>query len=292
MKKIIWGIVAFIIPLQIIINLLGLAPFGLQLYVSFTNWSPIFGEWYNAKFIGLSNYIFLFNDGLLISAFVRTLILIVCCLVVEFFLGLSLALLCEGEFKGKTFFRSIFMLPIMIVPVVAGWMFYLLFLSDGPINAIISYIVGHSFNISWLTNTDTALIVISLAEIWQWTPFIFIIILAGLMSIPTEPIEAAIVDGADSFSILRHIKIPLLKRYILVALVLRMIDLIKLFDVPWILTRGGPGYSTQTFSIYIYQQAFLYGKLSYSAAISTFLWIVFAFLGWYFTKPLRGGERY
>ncbi|MHA1833552.1 MAG: carbohydrate ABC transporter permease [Candidatus Baldrarchaeia archaeon] len=292
MKKIIWAIVVFIIPLQIIINLLGLVPFGLQLYISFTNWSPIFGEWYNAKFIGLANYISLLNDNLLISAFMRTFILTACCLVVEFFLGLGLALLCEGEFKGKTFFRSVFMLPVMIVPVVAGWMFYLIFLSDGPINAIIGYIIGHSFNISWLTNTDTALIVISLAEIWQWTPFIFIIILAGLMSIPPEPIEAAIIDGADSFNILRHIKIPLLKRYILVALVLRSIDLIKLFDAPWILTRGGPGYSTQTFSIYIYQQAFLYGKLSYSSAISIFLWLVFAVLGWYLTKPLRRSEGY
>jgi multiple sugar transport system permease protein len=171
-------------------------------------------------------------------------------------------------FRGQAFFYIIFILPMLTVPVVVAYTAEMLLYRSGPINDLISHVLHVNFQVSWLTDPHIALLTCALLEIWNWTPFSFIIMLAGLASIPKEPIEAAEILGASKWRIFWEVQVPLLRPVILLALVLRFLEAMAEFPKTWALFQGGPGSATETLPVYIFMTTWQYFEISKGAAMS------------------------
>jgi multiple sugar transport system permease protein len=182
--------------------------------------------------------------------------------------GFLLAYLMYKPFRGQAFFYIIFILPMLTVPVVVAYTAEMMLYQSGPINDLISRIIGIDFKPAWLSNPDIALATVALLEIWNWTPFSFIILLAGLSAIPKEPIEAAEILGASKWRIFWEVQLPLLRPVILLALVLRFLEAMAEFPKTWALFQGGPGSATETLPIYIFMTTWQYFQISKGAAMS------------------------
>ena len=265
------------LPAQILVLFIAVFPLLMQLYISLTDWSPLSGlGWWNAWELwnSFANYTDLAADGRFWSALWRTLIVMLVCVPVEFLLGLALATLFADDFPGKRLFYSILLMPMMVVPAVAGYMFYMLFQSGGPVNDVLSRLTGGPVTIAWLSDPTLALIAVMIADIWQWTPLMFLILLAGLVGVPQDQIKAATLLGANSWQRFTTIVLPKMKTIIIIALAIRVIENFKIFDTLFIMTGGGPGVATETISVYIYKvttQDLIWG---YVAAIALAILIV------------------
>ncbi|TIT49272.1 MAG: sugar ABC transporter permease, partial [Mesorhizobium sp.] len=265
------------LPAQILVLFIAVFPLLMQLYISLTDWSPLSGTgWWNAwsMWNNFANYTDLAVDARFWSALKRTAIVMIVCVPVEFLLGLALATLFADEFPGKRIFYSILLMPMMVVPAVAGYMFFMLFQSGGPVNDILSSISSFPVTIAWLSDPTLALIAVMVADIWQWTPLMFLILLAGLVGVPEDQIKAATLLGANSWQRFVTIVLPKMKTIIIIALAIRVIENFKIFDTLYIMTGGGPGVATETISVYIYKlttQDLIWG---YVAAIALAILIV------------------
>lgn len=258
---------AMMMPGQVVSLLVLVMPLLVALYMSFTDWSPTRGSLFDAGFVGLDNYSeLLIWDTRFLYAVLRTLLISVICLSLEFAFGLGLAVLFLREFKGKSILFSAFLTPMMILPVVVGYTFWMLFQSNGPVNQIIELVAGHDATVEWFRNAPFAITAVIVTEVWHWTPLFFLILLSGLNAIPENPVRAAVILGANPRQIFWKIVLPMLKPVITVAFVIRSMEIIKLFDEVYMLTRGGPGSSTETISLYIYKLAFNDFQLAYGAA--------------------------
>ncbi|MDX3976323.1 sugar ABC transporter permease [Shinella sp.] len=225
------------------------------------------------SFIGFDNYIRLLFDGRAINALGRTVLFTVAATVIEVSLGLAISLLVDREFLGKRVVRGILLVPIVMTPVVVGltWRF-LLDPSNGMMNYLLSTIgLGP---VDWLGNPNVALFSLLMADIWQWTPFVVLLTMASLESLPGDPQNAARVDGAREWQVLWYITLPALKRALMVAALIRAIDAVKAFDIFYIMTRGGPALSTETLNLYGYISAFTNFDISYSLTIAMVLTIL------------------
>ncbi|WP_327508848.1 sugar ABC transporter permease [Shinella sp.] len=225
------------------------------------------------SFIGFDNYIRLLFDGRAINALGRTVLFTVAATVIEVSLGLAISLLVDREFLGKRIVRGILLVPIVMTPVVVGltWRF-LLDPSNGMMNYLLSTIgLGP---VDWLGNPNVALFSLLMADIWQWTPFVVLLTMASLESLPGDPQNAARVDGAREWQVLWYITLPALKRALMVAALIRAIDAVKAFDIFYIMTRGGPALSTETLNLYGYISAFTNFDISYSLTIAMVLTIL------------------
>ena len=204
----------------------------------------------------------------------------------QLILGFAMALLINRpHIKGIGVVRTLIILPMSITPIVVGLMWRILYNpSFGLINAFLGLlgIVGPE----WLGSKDTALLSVILVDIWQWTPFMFLMMTAGLQSLPAEPFEAALVDGASGFQILRLITLPLMKPIILVAVLFRIIDGFKVstFDSIFIMTKGGPGSITQTLNIYAFLTGFEWFNLGYASAMVVFTLVLLTIIGRLFLR--------
>ena len=269
------------LPAQILVLFISVFPLLMQLYISLTDWSPLDGKgWWMAyqSWNTFANYTDLMMDSRFFSALGRTALVMVVCVPVEFLLGLGLAILFVQDFAGKRVFYSILLMPMMVVPAVAGYMFFMLFQSGGPVNMLISALTGQSFTLAWLSSPGTALIAVMIADIWQWTPLMFLILLAGLVGVPEDQLKAASLLGASWPQRFIHIMLPRMKTIIVIALAIRVIENFKIFDTLFIMTGGGPGVATETISVYIYkvtQQDLIWG---YVAAIALVILIVLSIL--------------
>jgi multiple sugar transport system permease protein len=204
----------------------------------------------------------------------NTLLLVIVGTAIQFVLGLGLALVVVDELRGKRFIIPLLMLPVMMVPVVVALGWRLLWDSQyGPINHILSFILRRDVDILWLTQKWPALFAILVTDVWQWTPFMFLILLAGLSSLNPELYEAAALDGAGWWEELREITLPGLAPVIAVAILFRALDAFKIFDQIFMLTQGQPGTSTETISWYIYQVGYKFFNMGYAAAVSYLLLI-------------------
>lgn len=257
------------LPAQLLILFVAVFPLLMQLYLGFTDWTPLAGRsWTRAYelWAGFWNYQDLFADPRFHSALWRTLIVILIAVPAEFLIGLGLATLFMQEFRGKRFLYSALLVPMMIVPAVAGYMFFLLFQSEGPINGLISVFTGSPVAISWLTDPNLALITVIIADVWQWTPLMFLILLAGLLGVPRDQLTAATLLGAGPWQRFRTIVLPKMKVIIVIALAIRTIEVFKIFDTLFIMTAGGPGTATETISVFFYKIMTLELAWSYVAA--------------------------
>ena len=215
------------------------------------------------------NFQRLLSDNFFLSAMGHTFIYAASALVCEFLLGLGLALLLNSRMRGRALFRASLLVPMMLPPVVVGVVWRLMLNPDfGAINGTLK---GFGFNtdaLTWTASPRLALLSVIVVDIWQWTPFVFLVLLAGLQAIPQEPYEAAKIDGSSRWQTFRYVTLPLLKPAILIALLLRTMDLLRVFDQIFILTEGGPGFATETISLYIYRTAFRFFDFGYAAAMS------------------------
>lgn len=280
-------------PTMAFLYFLGMFPIVLEIYVSFTNWTPIRGNWWELgsklDFVGINNYVGLATDELFLLSILRTVAIVVGVVLAEFLIGLGLAYLFLEGFRAKKIFTSVLFLPMMVVPAINGYIFFMLFLRGGPINGILSAILGQTVETAWLQQGTTALMAVMFMDIWQWTPLMFLILLSGFAALPQEPINAAYVLGASKWYTFRRIMLPLLKPIIIIAIVIRSMEALKLFDGVFILTKGGPGYATQTFSIYLYEAGFRFGQLAYVAAAALVILVSLAFIMRRAVRPLRLG---
>ncbi len=209
------------------------------------------------------------TDDFFLSALAHTLVYAVIALTVEFLLGLALAVLLNRELCGRSFFRAALLVPMMLPPVVVGVVWRLMLNPNfGAINGTLQACGVNTEQLTWTASPTLAFASVIMVDIWQWTPFMFLILLAGLQAIPEEPYEAALIDGSSAWQTFRHVTLPLLKPAILIALLLRTMDLLRVFDQIFILTEGGPGSATETISLYIYRTAFRFGDFGYAAAMS------------------------
>jgi len=221
-------------------------------------------------FVGLKNYIEISQSPYFLTSLRVTSIFIGVTMVAELSIGMALALLAERKTRGLHIFRTIFILPIMIAPVVVGVIWRYLY---NPTYGLINYFLGivGIKQIMWLSQSHTALASIIITDIWQWTPFVFLILLGGLQTVPNEVIEASVMDRANYFQRLIHIKLPIMKPIIGITVVLRLIDAMRGLVVMFIMTFGGPGLSTEVLSLHIYKTAFVGQRLGRASTISVFL---------------------
>ncbi|RAZ90782.1 sugar ABC transporter permease [Mesorhizobium hawassense] len=277
------------LPAQILVLFISAFPLLMQLYISVTDWSPLSGVgWWNAweMWNSFANYTDLAADTRFWSALQRTAIVMLVCVPAEFLLGLALAMLFADDFLGKRVFYSILLMPMMVVPAVAGYMFFMLFQSGGPVNDILARIVGAPVTIAWLSDPTLALIAVMIADIWQWTPLMFLILLAGLVGVPEDQMKAATLLGANAWQRFTTIVLPKMKTIIIIALAIRVIENFKIFDTLYIMTGGGPGVATETISVYIYKvttQDLIWG---YVAAIALAILIVLSIVAVYAMKRM------
>jgi multiple sugar transport system permease protein len=253
-------------------SLLMLLVFGLPLlfsaWLSLEAWSPdqtLFGGTY----AGTDNYQDLLTDPQFTSALILTLEYTAVVVAAELAAGLGIALLLNIDLPWIGLFRTMLIVPMMITPVVAAFCWKLLL---DPDHGVINYLIGQ--HIVWLGRPDTALLSVSVVNIWQNAPYVAILLLAGLRSLPNEPIEAARIDGASRLQIFWHITVPLLRPYLLVALLLRLIFEFRAFDNVYVMTSGGPANATMTLSMYTYLASFVRFDLSLAAASSWMMLLI------------------
>jgi multiple sugar transport system permease protein len=269
----------FILPAVVILVVGLIIPVLNAFYLSFFDWD-LGTPWESAKYLELDNFRRMLTDvGVRDSVWV-TLRYTFWTTTLEMFLGIALALALEKPIKGAAIFRTTFILPLMVSPVVVGLIWkYMLDARTGVINhyveamgEAIPFLQNLGFvRHAYLGEPELALPALIVTDIWQWTPFIFIIILAGLQALPGEVLEASYIDGANWWQMTTRIKLPMLLPLIIVTLLMRIIDVFRALEVIFIMTFGGPGRSTNVLSLKIYRTAFQAQDLGYASVISVIL---------------------
>jgi len=262
-----------------------LGVFGLPLlfsgYLSFQGWAPdqaLFG----GRFTGLDNYQDLLTDPEFIGSLGITFGYTAATVAAELAFGLGIALLLNIDLPGIALFRTFLVVPMMITPVVAAFCWKLLL---DPDHGVINYWIGQ--HIVWLGRPDTALLAVGVVNVWQNAPYVSVLLLAGLRSLPHEPVEAARIDGATRVQMFWHITLPLLRPYLMVALLLRTIFEFRSFDNIYVMTSGGPANATMTLSMFTYLASFVRFDLSLGAAASWLMLLMSMALCGFFIMTIR-----
>ena len=266
-----------VVPLGVLIVVIGVFPLLVAVYLSFTNWSPNLGTlWWDARtFFWFQNYEeVILTDSTFAAALARTVAFTAVSVSVSFAVGFGLMLLLWKPFAGRRVVVSAVVMPMMVVPAVAGYSFFMLFQFNGPVNDLISRILARPIDINWLSEPKLALLVTVMLDVWQWTPFMLLVLMAAMAGVPGDQVDAARILGATPIQRLRHIMIPHMRLAIAVVLLIRSIEAVKTFDSVVILTGGGPGRSTELLSLYFFRQAFSNLRPSYAAAGSIIVFVV------------------
>ena len=264
----------------------------LSFYLSFNNYNlSVSGM---RQFIGFANYKNIFLDERFWNSVVNTLILVAVAGGLELVFGLGIALLLNKNIKGTEVTKTLIIIPMLMAPVLVAQLWKIMLIPRyGIVNYLLQIFGIVNREIEWLGSTKfLGLTSLILVDLWQWTPFVAIIVFAGLQSLPQSPIEAALVDGASNAQLFRYIYLPLLRPVLVVVIILRGIDIYKMFDTIYVLTEGGPGYATESLSFYIFNVGFKYFDIGYAAALSYFSVIIISVAMTFFTssiaKQMRG----
>lgn len=263
-----------IFPAVLVILLIGLFPIIYTLAISMQN-ITMFAE--DTSFQGLLHYRALVGDTRFWQSLGNTFFILAIALPIELLLGLALAYLLLDRMPGKQIFVALLVLPVVISPIVAGATWRLMFDNRfGPINQIIGWFTDEPVRILWTVDPGFVYPAILIAEIWQWTPFMFLLLLAALTNVDQSQLEAAEIDGAGFWRTFANIVLPAIWPVMAIAILIRALDLFRLFDVVWALTKGGPGTRTETFSIYAYVLGFQQFETSYTAAMAFVVIVILA----------------
>lgn len=255
-----------VLPALILILAITIYPLIYSLWLAFHQWDL---QTPGTPFIGFDNFSAALHDDRMWNALRNTLLIVVVGIALEFVVGFGLALMLVDSRWLKKFVLPVFILPVMMVPVVVGLSWRMMWDNQyGAVNAMIRFFFGDDINIIWLGQTNTALLAMIITQTWQWTPFLFVILLAALAGVNPELYEAAVLDGAGWWRMLRDITIPSISHIIAVAILFRALEAFKIFDLVYMFTQGGPGTSTETVSWYIYRLGFQFFRMGYASAIS------------------------
>lgn len=275
----------WLLPLVALLVVFTIYPLIYNIWLSFHEFAP---RKRALVFVGLANWEQLLNDTRFWGSLGVTFTYFIVALIFEIALGMAIALLLDDELPGFGALRAILSMTLVIPPAIAGMMFLLM--QDPQFGAITYFL-----NVLGLLDKTTPILATSslalagvlLVEIWQWTPFMVLIFLAGLRSLPSEPYEAAMIDGASSFQMFRRLTLPMMSRVIAVAVLLRGIDLFRVFDYVFVMTSGGPGTSTYSLSLYAWQQTFTFLKWGYGATLSLVSLAIIMILANIFIKAFK-----
>jgi multiple sugar transport system permease protein len=249
-----------------------LIPFGTGVFWSFTNYNLMRPDF---KFTGLQNYIRMFGSEQFWNAIRVSSTYVFFAVGVELLLGLGIGLLLNRDSIVTKIFRPLLILPLLIAPVIAVLMWRLMMSTQfGVLNYFMSFIDPALKNFPWAGVSQYAMFTVVLIDVWIFTPFIALLVLAGLRSLPQAPFEAAQVDGASKWYTFRTQTMPMLTPYITIALIFRLIDSFRMFDIPFALTKGGPGDSLMTLQVTAYTQSFTYLNIGRGAAYMFLTWII------------------
>jgi len=266
-----------ILPSLLLLVSIILYPLGFSLYYSFQNWNlqitPV-----PLGFVGLANYANALRDPTFVDYFINTLKISIMATAIEFTLGLGIALLLSLNLRGGNVVRAVLIMPTTVAPIVAGFLFRYLYYTDGLISYLLSSIGVSIPKQGILGSPLTAIWGIIFTDVWEWTPFFAIILLAGLQSISAEIIEAARVDGASFFRVFWHIMLPSLRFVASIIIMIRFMQVFNLFDIVYVETMGGPGTSTRTLSYNLYYEGLVNYNIGYSTAIAWIMIITIAII--------------
>ncbi|MEE8450082.1 MAG: sugar ABC transporter permease [Thermodesulfobacteriota bacterium] len=261
-------------------------PILWALYLSLHRRLPIFGI---SKFIGLRNYIFLAQDTRFWNAFFNTLYFTLVSVALEFILGLAIALVLHQAFRGRGWVRAAVLIPWAIPTVVSARMWEWIYNSDfGVLNYLLVSASIISTKLNWLGDSALAMHAAIMVDVWKTTPFVALLLLAGLQFIPQDLYRAAQVDGAGPLTSFRHITLPMLKPAILVVLLFRTLDAFRIFDAVYILTGGGPANTTETLSIYSYKLLFQTLQFGYGSAVAVVTFVSVMVISFFYIRVLAG----
>ncbi len=273
----------FIVPSLVLIALITVYPALYALYLSFHRKLPIFGI---SRFTGLENYLFLLGDERLWNALKNTIYFTITSVALELLLGLGIALLLNREFRLRGIVRAVVLVPWAIPTVVSARMWEWMYNGDF---GIINYVTATSVN--WLGSPFWALHAAVFMDVWKTTPFVAILLMAGLQVIPGELYRAARVDGAGRWQIFRWITLPLLKPVILIVLIFRTLDAFRVFDSVYVLTGGGPANTTETLSIYAYKVLFQTLQFGYGSTLAILVFFCVGLISLFYAGLLREEVR-
>jgi sorbitol/mannitol transport system permease protein len=260
-----WATRAPLLPALIFLIIVTQLPFVATLVISFLKWNSL--DPTNRGFAGFDNYVNVFTDPKLRSSIVNTIVLTASVVLISLALGLGLALLLDKKFRGRGFVRTMLIAPFLVVPVAAAliWKHVLYNPEYGLFNGILNWL-GFSAQPDWISSMPMSAVVLSL--VWQWTPFMMLILLAGLQSKPIEPVEAARIDGASPLQIFRYLTFPHLRQYLELGALLGSIYIVQNFDAVFTITSGGLGTANLPYMIYqTFYQAHEYGEASAAGVI-------------------------
>jgi multiple sugar transport system permease protein len=264
------------LPAILIVLALAVYPLVYSLWLAFHQWDL---QTPGHPFVGLDNFRDALQDDRVWMALKNTGVIVVVGIFFEFLLGLGLALLLVDTVHIRRILLPIVMLPVTMVPIVVGLTWRMMWDNQyGVVNALLRIPFGDDLNIIWLGQTRTAIIAMIVTQVWQWTPFMFLIMLAALSSVNPDLYEASSLDGAGWWRQLLDITLPAIKPIVAVAILFRALDAFKIFDLVYMFTQGGPGTSTETISWYIYQVGFKFFRMGYGSAISYLTLILLSIL--------------
>ena len=252
----------FAAPAALVVLIVILFPWVFTLFMSVHEWKVGGGT----PFVGLANYAKMLTDERFLLAVVRTVWFTAAAVIAPLLLGVWAAVCFASNFRLRGLARTLFVLPMMATPVAVSLVWTMMF---HPQLGVLNYLLTSAGlpPSTWVYDAGTVIPTLVMVETWQWTPLVMLIVLGGLASLPTDPYEAAILDGASAWQMFRHITLPLVWPFIMVAAVIRLIDALKTFDTIYVITLGGPGTASETINILLYQTAFAYYDLGYASAM-------------------------
>lgn len=253
----------FVLPALILVSSVIVFPWVFTLWMGMHEWK-VGGE---RHFVGLANYLKLATDERFITSIGHTLLYTSLSVALPLVFGTLAALVFHERFPLRGLLRGIFIMPMMATPVAIALVWVMMFHPQlGVLNYLLSLVgIGPQ---QWVFNIHTVIPSLVLVETWQWSPLVMLIVLGGLASLPTEPYESALIDGASRWQMFRHITLPMVLPFLMVAVIIRTIDALKSFDIIFAITQGGPGTASETINIYLYNTAFAYYNMGYGSAIA------------------------
>ncbi|MDC7232432.1 MAG: sugar ABC transporter permease [Spirochaetales bacterium] len=279
-------LIYFLVPITVYMLVFFLYPVLYNLFIGFFD-LKLGGT---AEFVGLDNYRKMAGDEQFLNSLITTMVFVFCAVSVELIFGLAIAGLLNSENKKMEILRTFILIPTVFTPLVAGLVWKSLYHPDMGMVSYYLRALGINIGRGLIVERHLALLSVIIVDVWEWTPLMVIILLAGLKSLPKNPYEAAMIDGAGAVQLFFRITVPLLKPTLLVALLIRSLDALKVFDIIWVITGGGPGTSTTVANLRIYEVGMNQLQVGYAAALSNGLLVVGIIVGLIFVKFIYSKE--
>ena len=263
----------FVLPALVLIFAVIVFPWLFTIWMSAQDWRVA----QTPTFAGFSNYTTLLTDQRFLESIGHTIYFTILAVILPIVFGVASAVVFHQRFPWRGVLRALFIMPMMATPVAVALIWTMMFHPQlGVLNYLLS-LVGIPPQM-WVYDQSTVIPSLVLVEVWHWTPLVMLIVLGGLASLPTEPYESALIDGASQWQMFRHITFPMVLPFIMVAVVIRTIDALKAFDTIFVITQGGPGTASETINIYLYLQAFAFYNIGHASAVVVVFFVLIVVL--------------